>query len=105
MAHELLFRPLLSIFTVLIAFLLMIWPGYALLHVLGHGRHRWSGALFAGPGLTLAMWIIALSGAAWASIPLRQVFGPVWIATLLLAALGILLRITVNRQITAGENE
>jgi hypothetical protein len=47
--------PLLSIFTVLIAFLLMIWPGYALLHVPGHGRHRWSGALFAGPGLTLAL--------------------------------------------------
>jgi hypothetical protein len=55
MAHEFLFQPLLSIFTVLIAFLLMIWPGYALLHVPGHGRLRWSGALFAGPGLTLAL--------------------------------------------------
>jgi hypothetical protein len=105
MQHELLFQPLLSILTVLVAFLLMIWPGYALLHVLGHGRHRWSGALFAGPGLTLALWIIALSGAAWASIPLRHAFGPIWIVTLLLAALGILLCISVKRQIVAGENE
>jgi hypothetical protein len=105
MAHEILFQPLLSTITALVAFLLMIWPGYALLHMLGHGRHRWSGALFAGPGLTLALWIIALSGAAWASIPLRHVFGPVWIVTLLLAALGILLRISVNRQIVASEKE
>jgi hypothetical protein len=104
MAEAILFQPLLSTIAVLTAFLLVIWPGYALLHVLGHGRHRWSGASFAGPGLTLALWIIALSGAAWASIPLRRVFAPVWIATLLLAALGILLRISVNRQI-AGENE
>ena len=105
MTDALLFQPLLSTITLLVAFLLMIWPGYALLHLLGHGRHRWSGALFAGPGLTLALWIIALSGAAWASIPLRHVFGPVWIVTLLLAALGIFLRISVNRQIAAGKNE
>jgi hypothetical protein len=105
MTDTLLFQPLLSTITLLVAFLLMIWPGYALLHVLGHGRHRWSGALFAGPGLTLALWIIALSGAAWASIPLRYVFGPVWIVTLLLAALGMYLRISVNRQIAAGKNE
>jgi hypothetical protein len=105
MAHEFLFQPLLSTFAVLVAFLLMIWPGYAVLHLLGHGRHRWSGALFAGPGLTLALWIIALSGAAWASIPLRHIFGPVWIATLLLAALGIILRIAVNRQVVADANE
>jgi hypothetical protein len=105
MTEAILFQPLLSTIAVLTAFLLMIWPGYALLHVLGHGRHRWSGALFAGPGLTLALWIIALSGAAWASIPLRHIFGPVWIATLLLAALGIFLRISVNRQIVADENE
>ena len=105
MVHELLFQPLLSILTVVVAFLLMIWPGYALLHVLGNGRHRWSGALFAGPGLTLALWVIALSGAAWASIPLRHTFGPIWIETLLLAALGVLLRISVNPKIAAGENE
>jgi hypothetical protein len=105
MTEAILFQPLLSTIAVLVAFLLMIWPGYALLHVLGHGRHRWSGALFAGPGLTLALWIIALSGAAWASIPLRHVFGPVWIVMLLLAALGILLRISVNRQIVASEKE
>ena len=105
MIEAILFQPLLSTIAVLTAFVLMIWPGYALLHLLGHGRHRWSGALFAGPGLTLALWIIALSGAAWASIPLRQVFGPVWIVTLLLAALGVFLRIAVNRKVVAVENE
>jgi hypothetical protein len=98
-----LFQPLPSAFIVLAAFFVMIWPGYALLHLLGHGRHRWSAALFAGPAVTLALWIIFLSGAAWASIPLRLVSGPVWIATLLLAALGIVLRISVNRQI-AGDD-
>jgi len=55
--------------------------------------------------MTLALWIIELSGAAWASIPLSHVFAPVWVFTLLLAALGISLRISVNRQIVAGENE
>ena len=77
----------------------MAWPGYALLHLLGHGRHRWQGALFAGPAITLALWIVALSGAAWASIPLSRVCGPVWIATALLAALGLALRISVRQQI------
>lgn len=98
-----LFQPLPSAFIVLAAFFVMIWPGYALLHLLGHGRHRWPAALFAGPAVTLALWIISLSGAAWASIPLRLVSGRVWIATLLLAALGIVLRISVNRQIAGND--
>jgi hypothetical protein len=99
------FQPALSFVAVVVAFFLMIWPGYALLHLLGHGRHRWSGALFAGPGLTLALWIILLSGAAWASIPLRQVFFPVWTVTLLFAALGILLYMLVHPQINADDDE
>ena len=86
----------------LAAFFVMIWPGYALLHLAGHGRHRWSAALFAGPAVTLALWIIALSGAAWASVPLRNIFGSVWIATLLLAALGVALRLSVNRRVAAN---
>jgi hypothetical protein len=99
------FQPLLSIIAVLTAFLLIIWPGYALLHMLGHGRHRWPAALFAGPAVTLALWIIVLSGSAWASIPLHRISGPVWIASLLLAVLGIALRISVRRQVSAGAAE
>jgi hypothetical protein len=99
------FQALLSLVAVPTAFLLMVWPGYALLHMLGHGRHRWPSALFAGPAMTLALWIIALSGAAWASIPLHRFSGPIWIVSLLLAALGIALRISVNRQIAGVANE
>src|SRR5260221_8703346 len=87
------------------AFLLMVWPGYALLHMLGHGRHRWPAALFAGPAMTLALWTIMLSGAAWASVPLHRFSGPIWMASLLLAALGIALRISVNRRIADTANE
>jgi hypothetical protein len=105
MILTILFDPLLSVAAVLAAFLLMIWPGYALLHILRCGRHRWPAALFAGPAVTLALWIIALSGSAWASIPLERISGPIWIASLLLAALGLALRISVNRQIAAGANE
>jgi hypothetical protein len=102
MLSAILFQPLPSALIALAAFFVMIWPGYALLHLAGHGRHRWSAALFAGPAVTLALWIIALSGAAWASVPLRSIFGPVWIATLLLAAFGVVLRLSVNRQVTAA---
>lgn len=55
-----------------------------------------------GPAVTLALWIIRLSGATWASVPLRSIFGPVWIATLLLAAFGVALRLSVNRQVAAA---
>ena len=51
------------------------------------------------------VWIIALSGAAWASIPASSRLRPGWCATLLLAALGIALRISVNQQIAAGASE
>jgi hypothetical protein len=99
MLSAILFQPLPSALIALAAFFVMIWPGYALLHLAGHGRHRWSAALFAGPAVTLALWIIALSGAAWASVPLKSIFGPVWIATLLLAALGVALRLSVNGRV------
>ena len=102
MLSAILFQPLPSALIALAAFFVMIWPGYALLHLAGHGRHRWSAALFAGPAVTLALWIIALSGAAWASVPLKSIFGPVWIATLLLAALGVALRLSVNRRLAAN---
>lgn len=102
MTHQLLFQPFVSVLMVACFLFTMVWPGYVLLHLLGHGRHRWQGALFAGPAITLALWIVALSGAAWASIPLRQVCGPVWIATALLAALGLALRISVRQQIAPG---
>jgi hypothetical protein len=102
MLSAILFQPLPSALIALAAFFVMIWPGYALLHLAGHGRHRWSAALFAGPAVTLALWIIALSGAAWASVPLQSIFGPVWIATLLLAALGVALRLSVNRRVAAN---
>ncbi|MEH2470455.1 hypothetical protein V1281_000300 [Nitrobacteraceae bacterium AZCC 2161] len=99
MVSSVLFQPLLSALITLAAFFVMIWPGYALLHLLGHGRHRWPAALFAGPAVTLAIWIITLSGAAWASIPLQSLFGPIWMATLLLAIMGLALRISVNRRV------
>lgn len=102
MTHEVLFQPLPSILIVLIVFLSVVWPGYAVLHVLGHGRHRWPSALFAAPAVTLALWIITLSGTAWASIPLHRVSGPIWIATLLLATFGVALRISVRQQIATG---
>jgi hypothetical protein len=102
MLSAILFQPLPSALIALAAFFVMVWPGYALLHLAGHGRHRWSAALFAGPAATLALWIIALSGAAWASVPLKGIFGAVWIATLLLAALGVALRLSVNRRVAAS---
>jgi hypothetical protein len=101
MVTPLIFTSLAAPFIALAAFFLIVWPGYSILHMLGYGRHRWSAAMFAGPTVTLALWIISLSGAAWASIPLRMLFPPVWVGTLLLAALGIALRSSVNRQVTA----
>jgi hypothetical protein len=86
--NYLLFQPAPSVATALLACIVMPWSGYAVLHLAGYGRHRWPAALFAGPAITLALWIIALSGAAWASIPLKEVLIPVWIATLFLAIIG-----------------
>ena len=101
MTSTVLFQPFSSVIITLLAFFVMVWPGYALLHLSGHGRHKWPAALYAGPAITLALWIITLSGAAWASIPLSRLFGPVWIATLLLAIAGIALRLSVSRRIVA----
>jgi hypothetical protein len=100
----LLFQPALSVALSLTAFSLVIWPGYAVLHLLGLGHHRWVGAQFAGPAVTLALWIIVLSGAAWASIPLRVIFAQVWIATAILAAIGIVLWISVTWKIAFDRN-
>src|ERR1700730_18230211 len=86
----------------LAALALMVWPGYAVLHVLGLGRHRWSAALFAGPTITLALWIISLSGAAWASIPLRNAFGPVWMSTAVLTVIGLC--ISARQKIKRDQN-
>ncbi|MEH2483584.1 hypothetical protein V1282_006941 [Nitrobacteraceae bacterium AZCC 2146] len=105
MPSAVLFQPLPSALIALAAFVVMIWPGYALLHLTGLGRHRWSAALYAGPAVTFALWIIALSGAAWASIPLKNIFGPVWIATLVLAVTGVALRMFVSRQVAAISSE
>jgi hypothetical protein len=88
----------------LAALAFMVWPGYALLHVLGLGTHRWSAALFAGPAITLALWIISLSGAAWASIPMRNVFGPVWMSTAVLAVIGLGLWVSARQKIKRDQN-
>jgi hypothetical protein len=88
----------------LAALAFMVWPGYAVLHVLGLGRHRWSAALFAGPTITLALWINSLSGAAWASIPLRNVFGPVWMSTAVLAVIGLGLWVCARQKIKRDQN-
>jgi len=103
--HTLLFQPALSVAFTLTAFGLIIWPGYAVLHLLGLGRHRWEASAFAGPAVTLALWIVVISGAVWASVPLQRVSGPVWIASFLLAALGIALRISVRRQLSVEPHD
>lgn len=100
MIHSFLFQPALSVLFSLTAFSLIVWPGYAVLHLLGLGRHRWESSAFAGPAVTLALWVIIMSGAAWAAIPLQRLSTPVWIATFLLAMLGIVLRLSVKRQIS-----
>jgi hypothetical protein len=105
MTSAFLFQPLPSALIALVAFVAMIWPGYALLHLTGHGRHRWAAALYAGPAVTFAIWILVLSGAAWASVPLKTIFGPVWIGTLVLAVVGIALRLSVSRQVAAMASE
>lgn len=102
MLSALLSKPFPSTIIALAALLLMPWPGYVLLHLAGLGRHRWSAVLFVAPAVTLALWIVVLSGAAWASIPLKDIFGPVWIATLALAALGVALRLSIRRKLAAS---
>jgi hypothetical protein len=101
---SLLSQPAFSVAMTLAALAFMVWPGYAVLHVLGLGRHRWSAALFAGPTITLALWIISLSGAAWASIPLRNVFGPVWMSTAVLAVIGLGLWVSARQKIKRDQN-
>lgn len=105
MIHTLLFQPALSVAFTLTAFGLIIWPGYAVLHLLGLGRHRWEASALAGPSVTLALWIVVMSGAVWASIPLHRVSGPVWIVSFLLTTLGIGLRISVRRQLSAEPHD
>jgi hypothetical protein len=100
-----LFQPTLSAALTIVCFFFMIWPGYAVLHLMGFGRHRWPLAAFAGAPLTLAIWIIAISGAAWASIPLTKLSTPIVILMMLLAALGIVLRISVRDSIGIETSE
>ena len=101
---SLLSQPAFSLAMTLAALAFMVWPGYAVLHVLGLGRHRWSAALFAGPTITLALWIISLSGAAWTSIPLPNVFGPVWMSTAVLAVIGLGLWVSARQKIKRDQN-
>jgi hypothetical protein len=103
--NYMLFQPALSAALASACFALMIWPGYAVLHLIGLGRHRWPAAGLAGPAVTLAIWVIVLSGTVWASIPLQRVTGPLWIVTFLSAALGIILRISVRRLIAADRRQ
>jgi hypothetical protein len=101
---SLLSQPAFSLTMTLAALAFMVWPGYAVLHVLGLGRRRWSAALFAGPTITLALWINSLSGAAWASIPLRNVFGPVWMSTAVLAVIGLGLWVSARQKVKRDQN-
>src|SRR5450830_1048849 len=94
----------ISIFLAIAAFFLLIWPGYAVLHLLGFGSDRWSGALFAGPAVTLALWIVSLSGTVWAKLTLQQTAIPIWIATLVLAAIGIGMAVSSRREANAAGN-
>jgi hypothetical protein len=103
MATLLLFQPALSVAMVLVVFALIPWPGYAVLHLLGAGRHRWTSATFAGPPMTLALWTVAMSGAAWASVSFPVVSGAAWIAMLLLAGIGVALRLSVRSKVDGKE--
>src|SRR3981081_135289 len=105
MVNGLVFQPALSVVLTFASFAFMIWPGYALLHLLGFGRHRWSSAMFAGAPLTLAIWTVAMSGAAWASIPLASISTAVFVLVGLLAALGVALRISVRHSIGIDTSE
>ncbi|MBI5132529.1 MAG: hypothetical protein HZA66_24070 [Rhodopseudomonas palustris] len=98
MLSAVLSAPAVSVATALLGFFVMIWPGYAVLHLLGLGRHRWKAALFAGPAVTTAIWTIALSDAAWASVPLRDVANVVWLTTAIAAASGLLLAVISRPQ-------
>jgi hypothetical protein len=44
--NYLLLQPALSVALTSACFAFMIWPGYALLHLFGFGRHRWPLAEF-----------------------------------------------------------
>jgi hypothetical protein len=88
MLSEFLFGPL-SIVLAVASFFFIVWPGYAVLHVLGFGWHRWRWAPFAGPAVTLALWIISLSATVWAKFTLQQTAIPFWTATLVLTVLGL----------------
>ena len=80
-----------SVFLAFATFFFIIWPGYAVLQLLGFGLQRWPWALFAGPSVTLALWIISLSGAVWAKFTLQQIAIPIWIASGVLAVIGLVL--------------
>lgn len=95
-----LFKPTLSTVMACAAFILMIWPGYAVLHLLGFGRHRWAAATYAGPATTLGLMVIVWSGTAWASISLLRIADFIWIATILLGGLGVTLHISACRRAT-----
>ena len=56
---------------------------------MGLGRQRWPWARFAGPAVTLAIWVIVLSGAAWLKITIQQIAPFVWVITAVLAWPGL----------------
>lgn len=75
----------------------MVWPGYAVLHLLGFGSRRWASATLAAPAVTLALFVVVMSGTAWASIAFSTIAFPVWIGILVLMIAGIALRLSVGR--------
>lgn len=86
--RDILFHPAASLAVTLLLFLLLPWPGYAVLHVTGWGRGRTDLPLLFAPAVTLALFVIVLSGAAWLSIPLEHAARPVWIGALVCGSVG-----------------
>jgi hypothetical protein len=105
MSPALLTTPVISSATALAASFVMIWPGYAILHLAGLGRDRWPAALFAGPAMTCALWILVLSTAAWASCPLHMIAALVWTVTLIATIIGIAFAMWSRRKAGGAERE
>lgn len=86
----------------LLACALLPWPGYAVLHIFGAGRARWPGAILAGPAVTVALWTVVLSGAAWLAVPLERIGYAAWVATAAVGCLGLALRISVAQKVVVA---
>jgi hypothetical protein len=89
--RDILFQPVWSLATTLLAFAFMPWPGYLVLHIAGWGRGRIALPLLFAPAVTLALFVVGLSGSAWSSIPLAQVATPMLIASAVTGIAGLVL--------------